>query len=216
LPDHVEAWASREAPPGISRTEFREFSYSLYEAMSREGFGPKDLDVRLQGSSARFFSGEHKSLPTTAEIATDNQALDRMRTWFGDDPNHPLRRPFDSMHLLGLEDEPSDYDIQLSSDSMANACRERWEANGPQGDLTHPKYGSSTSAYLRIYFRRCGSGLVNGPSECSWRFWKGGNSWQRRDALKDASRESWILFYASQIRRGIMSDGYNPNGRSIN
>jgi hypothetical protein len=109
--------------------------------LARDGFAPEELDVRLQGSSARFFSGEHKSLPLESDLLPDPEAQARMDSWLGDDANRPLRRPFDSMHRLGLDEEPSDYDIQISSDSMADACRERWEADGSRGDLVHPKYG---------------------------------------------------------------------------
>ncbi|MFS0897845.1 toxin glutamine deamidase domain-containing protein [Mycolicibacterium litorale] len=140
-PDQVEAWANREAPLGMTRDEFREFKNSLFDALAREGLRADDVDLRLQGSSARFFSGEHKSLPVESDISDRPEALERMATWFGGDENRPIRRPFDSMHLLGLEDEPSDYDIQVSSDRMVDACRERWEAEGSQGDLINRKYG---------------------------------------------------------------------------
>ncbi|OBF46957.1 toxin glutamine deamidase domain-containing protein [Mycolicibacterium monacense] len=140
-PDQVEAWAEREAPLGMARGEFNEFSNSLFDALGRDGIGAEDLDVRLQGSSARFFSGEHKSLPLESDLVEYPDAISRMTTWFGDDEDRPLRRPFDSMHRLGLDEEPSDYDIQISSDQMVDACRHRWEADGSQGDLVHPKYG---------------------------------------------------------------------------
>jgi len=125
----------------MTPTEFRDFSNSLYDALAREGFTPEDLDLRLQGSSARFFSGEHKSLPLESELHDNPEAQARMNSWLGDDADRPLRRPFDSMHRLGLDDEPSDYDLQISSDAMTDACRQRWEANGSHGDLVHRKYG---------------------------------------------------------------------------
>lgn len=125
----------------MTPTEFKQFSSSLYDALSRDGFAPQDLDVRLQGSSARFFSGEHKWLPTESELAAHPEAQARANSWFGDDDNRPLRRPFDSMYRLGLDDEPSDYDIQISSDSMVEACRERWIADGSRENFVHPKYG---------------------------------------------------------------------------
>jgi hypothetical protein len=67
-PEQVEAWAGRQAPLGMTPTEFRDFSNSLYDALAREGFNVEDLDLRLQGSSARFFSGEHKSLPLESDL----------------------------------------------------------------------------------------------------------------------------------------------------
>lgn len=140
-PEQVEHWSNREAPLGMTPTEFRDFSSSLYDALAREGFTREDLDLRLQGSSARFFSGEHKSLPLGEDLQDNPDARARMDTWLGDDADRPLRRPFDSMHRLGLDDEPSDYDLQISSDAMVDACRQRWEADGSQGSLTNRKYG---------------------------------------------------------------------------
>ncbi len=139
-PEQVEAWASREAPLGMTQAQFSEFRETLFDALQREGFRPEDVDVRLQGSSANFFSGEHKWLPQASEIGNP-EARARMDQWFGDDPDRPLRRPFDSMHRLGLDDEPSDYDIQISSDAMTEVCRHQWELDGSLGDFTNPKYG---------------------------------------------------------------------------
>ena len=123
----------------MTPTEFRQFTNSLYEALARDGFTPEDLDLRLQGSSARFFSGEHKSLDLDFQDNPEAQA--RVDSWFGDDAERPLRRPFDSMYRLGLDPEPSDYDLQISSDSMVDACRERWVADGSPGNLFNSKYG---------------------------------------------------------------------------
>jgi hypothetical protein len=132
--------------------EFREFTNSLYEALAREGFSAEALDVRLQGSSARFFSGEHKSLDLDSEIHKNPDAQARVDAWFGDDENRPLRRPFDSMYRLGLDPEPSDYDIQISSDAMVDACRQRWEANGTRGDLFHREYGFVSKRVFKDMF----------------------------------------------------------------
>jgi hypothetical protein len=136
----------------MTPTEFKEFSRSLYDALAREGFTPEDLDVRLQGSSARFFSGEHKSLDLDTWIHDNPDAQARVDAWFGDDESRPLRRPFDSMYRLGLDPEPSDYDVQISSDAMADACRQRREADGGQGELVHPKYGFIDKDLVRATF----------------------------------------------------------------
>jgi hypothetical protein len=121
----------------MTPTEFREFRDSLYDVMEQEGFTPEDLDIRLQGSSAHFFSGEHKWL----DLQNDPEAIARADSWFGDDGDRPLRRPFDSMYRLGLDPYPSDFDLQISSDAMVDACRRHWENDGSQGDLFHRKYG---------------------------------------------------------------------------
>jgi hypothetical protein len=136
----------------MTPTEFKEFRNSLYDALARDGFRPEELDLRLQGSSARFFSGEHKSLPLESTLHDNPEALARMESWFGDDADRPLRRPFDSMHRLGLDDEPSDYDLQISSDSMVEVCRLRWEANSLHGDLINRKYGFITKETFKAMF----------------------------------------------------------------
>ena len=125
----------------MTPAQFSDFRDTLFDALNREGFHPEDLDVRLQGSSARFFSGEHKSLPLPSDIHGNPGASARMEEWFGDDPSRPLRRPFDSMHRLGLEDEPSDYDVQISSDAMTEACRRQWESAGSSSEFINTKYG---------------------------------------------------------------------------
>jgi hypothetical protein len=121
----------------MTPTEFREFRDSLYDALAREGFTPEDLDLRLQGSSAHFFSGQHKSF----DLQNNPEAIARADSWFGDDAGRPLRRPFDSMYRVGLDPEPSDFDLQISSDAMVDACRQHWESQGSPGDLFHHKYG---------------------------------------------------------------------------
>jgi hypothetical protein len=136
----------------MTPVEFREFSSSLYDALAREGLAPEDIDIRLQGSSARFFSGEHKSLPLASDLVDNPEAQSQMGRWFGDDESRPLRRPFDSMYRLGLDNEPSDYDLQISSDSMVEACRDRWIADGSHKDLVHPKYGFITKKTFEKMF----------------------------------------------------------------
>jgi hypothetical protein len=120
LPDTVLEWAARIAPLGMSPQDFRSFLESLADALAASGVTPNQVDARLQGSSAHFFSGQHKSLPTEAEHP---RAVAQFDVWLADDPDRPLRRPFDAMHRLGLENVPSDYDVQLSSDAMIDRVR---------------------------------------------------------------------------------------------
>lgn len=164
-PEQVEAWANRQAPLGMTASEFKEFSSSLYDALAREGFEPEDLDLRLQGSSARFFSGEHKSLPLMSDLIENLEAQSRMDSWLGNDENRPLRRPFDSMYKLGLDHEPSDYDLQISSDLMVEACRRHWVENSSDGDLLSHKYGFVKKAVFQDLF----------PS-----LWKWADDWTER------------------------------------
>jgi hypothetical protein len=80
------------------------------------------------------YSGIHKTLPTEADLTENPEALARLREWLGDDPHRPLRRPFDSMHRLGL-DEPSDYDINISNDRMMEIARGRWDPDKFDGPM---------------------------------------------------------------------------------
>jgi uncharacterized protein YukE len=133
-PEDLGAWARREAPLGMSPETYREWRTSLLDALRRDGIAPDLADVRLRGSAADFFSGVHKRLPTADELAGNPEAATRLRGWLGDDPNRPTGRPFDSMHRLGLDD-PSDYDINVSSGEMFERARLLWDEKRFGGEL---------------------------------------------------------------------------------
>ncbi|MFC4145221.1 hypothetical protein ACFO0M_03030 [Micromonospora mangrovi] len=140
-PEAVADWHARRAPLGMTPEQFGEFRTSLEEALRLDGIDPRAVDLRLQGSSAHFFSGAHKELPKLEDIP-DAEAQRRYQEWRGDESEHPLRRPFDSMYRLGLDEEPSDYDVQVSSDAVATKADEvRQATGGADGPLYHPKYG---------------------------------------------------------------------------
>lgn len=151
-----EAWAcSRQAAPlGIPDDVFGTFVDQLFKALHKEGF--VDVDVRLQGSSTRFFSNpdkpypaepeervrlfvrEHGRLPTEMELSRIEAA--HGRTWGSRSPG---QRPFDSMHLLGLSPDPSDIDVQISSDAAFRIARQIADARRiPAGAIrfNHPHY----------------------------------------------------------------------------
>jgi hypothetical protein len=86
------------------------------------------------GVERQLLSGIHKELPTEADLADNPDALARLEEWFGEDPNRPLRRPFDAMHRLGLGDK-SDYDVNISHDGMVAKARAVWEAGDFKGDF---------------------------------------------------------------------------------
>ncbi|MCI4065038.1 hypothetical protein MRQ36_21720 [Micromonospora sp. R77] len=140
-PEAVADWHSRTAPLGMTPEQFGDFCTSLDEALRLDGIDPQAVDLRLQGSSAHFFSGAHKELPKLEDIP-DAEAQRRYQEWRGGESEHPLRRPFDSMHRLGLDTDPSDYDVQISSDAVAAKAAEERQSSG-EADLSlyHPKYG---------------------------------------------------------------------------
>lgn len=127
----LDAMVARSRPLGMTQDAYDEIVRQLHHALEREGV--VDADVRIQGSSAHFFSGWHKSLPSCSEDVF--QALTDLRekvpnplvteriwrTLVAQWPEagiRPRRHPFDSMHRLGVDPNPSDYDIQICSDSM--------------------------------------------------------------------------------------------------
>ena len=150
----IADWRSRRAPLGMSAYQYRLFCRSLFLAARADGL--KDLDARLKGSSAVFYSGRHKSLPITwSEFKNSlTQALGRQPTpseleqlgeriqRFQSFQGQPRRCPFDSMLKLQLHNDPSDYDIQLSSKEIESRCSALHRANGRIApSLQDPKYG---------------------------------------------------------------------------
>ncbi|MGW5685082.1 hypothetical protein [Nonomuraea sp. NPDC003754] len=146
----VEQWQRFEAPLGMNPEQYKEFTGSLLVALAADGIDPSQVDIRLQGSSAQFFSGPHKDFPRDQDVADQPEAKARWDAWVGDRPEdeRPSRVPFDAKAKLGMLDadgEPedlSDYDVQLSSDAMVSKARATWDsARHDDGKpFVHPKY----------------------------------------------------------------------------
>lgn len=151
----IADWRARRAPLGMSAYQYRQFCESLFSAAQADGL--KDLDARLKGSAAAFYSGRHKSLPATwlefenslkqalggtPPTPSDLDQLKERVAKFQSYQGQPRRCPFDSMHKLGLHTAPSDYDIQLSSDDIKSRCHALYNAVPTIApSLQHPKYG---------------------------------------------------------------------------
>lgn len=159
----VEAWQRFEAPLGMTLEQFKEFKSSLNDALTTDGIDSADVDIRLQGSSAQFFSGSHKDFPTERELAGQPEAQARLKEWMRDRPEseRPARIPFDAKHVLGVENRdgvaepPSDYDVQLSSSSMVDKAKAAWEAADPddrRADFIHPQYNFVDKETMRDTF----------------------------------------------------------------
>ncbi|MFG2884886.1 hypothetical protein ACGFYV_21790 [Streptomyces sp. NPDC048297] len=118
-----------EAPMGMTPELYQQFCSEMLAALERDGIAPSHVDIRLKGTGAGFFSGIHKTLPREADLADNSLALQRLRQWFGNDPNRPLRRPYDAMWCLGLEPEPSDFDLDINSTAIIRASREYWRTH---------------------------------------------------------------------------------------
>ncbi|MEU2027291.1 hypothetical protein ABZ565_35080 [Streptomyces sp. NPDC016469] len=130
-PVQIRWLLSGEAPMGMTPTLYQQFGTEMLEALTRQGFDPSQLDIRLKGTGANFFSGPHKSLPREEDLTGRPEAARRLTEWFGDSPERPLRRPYDAMWRLCLDPEPSDIDIDINSTAIVRAAREHWRAAHP-------------------------------------------------------------------------------------
>ncbi|MFG1912848.1 hypothetical protein [Kribbella sp. NPDC048928] len=125
-PQQVRWMLNRQAPMGLTPRLYHQFGSELGDALQLDRVTGSQVDIRLKGTAAGFFSGLHKTLPSEAELAGKPAALRRLRQWFGDDEHRPLRRPYDAMYRLGLEREPSDYDLDINSTTAVRAARGYW------------------------------------------------------------------------------------------
>lgn len=134
---HVELWRKRLVPLGLSELQYAGLKRELAKALRNEQVDAGQCDVRLQGSSSRFFSAGHKRLPTTRDELIDvfreqrNRLPDdfevdeierRLREVWVTDGEYPRLRPFDSLWRLSITREPSDLDLQISSDVLVDRC----------------------------------------------------------------------------------------------
>ncbi|MFF7172908.1 hypothetical protein ACIP8U_41990 [Streptomyces pseudovenezuelae] len=128
-------WLCGELPLGFSAITYEAFVDQLARALRADGVEPNDVDVRLKGSSTAFFAGRHKSLPTSRsdiiqafrrtrgrlpELFELREIESRLNKRWPD--LRPSRRPFDVMHTVGIDRARSDYDLQLSSDTIVKKC----------------------------------------------------------------------------------------------
>jgi hypothetical protein len=124
--DALFAWHAHEVPLGVNKSQFIAFRQTLYAAMRSQGI--VDADVRIQGSSAQFFSSPLKPFPQGQSALADIYITEFGRVWSRDvgeaileifsrqwPHQKPGRRPFDALYKLGLSPEPSDIDVQISS-----------------------------------------------------------------------------------------------------
>jgi hypothetical protein len=153
--DELAAMIDQRVPLGMSAREFEQFRDTLGSAALRDSID--DLDARLQGSSAWFFAGRHKKMAYTRKEIVDDfehdrtrlptlveleQVEGRLRAVWEHPEKRPRRRPFDAYHKLGISHEQSDYDVQISSETLARKAREKVEllGLGDEYDIHHPTY----------------------------------------------------------------------------
>lgn len=152
----VQSLSTRITPLGMDSTTYGEFTRTLAHALFREGV--RDADVRLQGSSVRFFSGKHKTMPYSR-----NAVAEEYEKWFGrlpethqiakvvevldnqwpDGSPRPYCRPFDALYRIGINAEPSDYDVQISSREAVTIIKDELVFRGLDAEsykVEHPTY----------------------------------------------------------------------------
>jgi len=177
--EQLAGWRQRSYPLGMSSITYPAFKDCLRAALLRDGLSLADCDVRLKGSAAEFFSGPHKLLPRTKrELARSffearqrtpdpwelDEIVDRLdRQWLSDGVG-PQRRPFDSMHRLGIAQYRSDLDVQLSSDELVERCVELLAREGqgieeltvknPKYDFVQPYLVEKVAPHLYLFERR--------------------------------------------------------------
>jgi hypothetical protein len=149
------AMMNHDVPLGMNPQEYEQFQKTLLVAAERDGIN--DIDARLQGSAARFFSGAHKKMAYgRIEIVEDfererdrlpeplelQQIGELLNTVWPDPSERPLRRPFDAYYRLGFARDRSDYDVQISSDALAARARDKLAPLGldDEYDIHHPNY----------------------------------------------------------------------------
>ncbi|MGR6520023.1 hypothetical protein ACU5JM_00040 (plasmid) [Rhodococcus erythropolis] len=158
--ERVLKFTQGELPLGMFPEDYSFFTDSLSKALADDGVA--DFDVRLQGSSAHFFSGPHKAMPYDAvgvlEAIREHQGriphktelinvVRRIHAHWPEDLPRPVCRPFDVMHRLRIDRSPSDYDVQISSDEVVNRVRQSLLDLGfdPDDALVHHR----TYAFVR-------------------------------------------------------------------
>jgi hypothetical protein len=151
----AEECSNRIAPLGMTREQYKFFVQSLLEAVWRENF--RHVDIRLQGSSVKFYSGPHKEMPYSRMELNEaymseqkkSPSLYQVDSVFAElesiwpPGNRPKRRPFDALYRIGIATEPSDYDVQISTDEAFKLIEQLVQRRGLNPEevvVENPKY----------------------------------------------------------------------------
>jgi hypothetical protein len=175
----------RPETPSGDETTASSGSVSFIVSGTVEGVDPETVDVRLAGSASEGFSGPHKPGWRASDdaIAGDPEAQARLVEWLGDDLERLGSRPFDSGYRLGV-DEPSDYDVNISSDDLVARARDTWEASGNEGEFLEGSHEYVNKETATDAF----------PHLTSW-----AENWSARLAPADGAERdvSWAVFPSS-------------------
>jgi hypothetical protein len=190
-PEQLQWLAERSAPMGMTPEEYQEFRGSMLDAARQDGIDPDSLDVRAQGSAANYYASD-KKLFDVDQINQDPDAASRLREWFGDSTDYPAHHMFDSRYKLGLDSDPSDYDINISSTDMVDRARAIWDAQAAAGN---PYDGSFLQGHEYVNKDVAADAF---PALDQWK-----ETWSSR-LNRDVS---WAVFHSGGPPNELLSDG---------
>lgn len=163
--DQVARWRTG-TPLGLSQIQFDALCVELASALQDDGVELESIDIRVKGSSASFFSGHHKAMPRSRSDVIDafreirkrfperweiDEIMRRLtEEWLTVGP-WPQRGPFDALHRVNVAREPSDYDLQISSDEIVRRCEDALTNRGQD------------ASEVRVSPDRAGAALVSRP-----------------------------------------------------
>ncbi|MBO1268941.1 hypothetical protein [Arthrobacter cavernae] len=154
----------KECPLGMDPPTYEIFFSMLADALDRQSV--TDADVRIKGSSVRFFSGAHKEMPFDRQELKNlyqkshgeppqDECLDaiesRISLQWPESQQRPLRRMFDVMYRTGIDWQMSDYDIQISSNQIVNLVKRGLKLDDRDSDMSsifHSTYDFVEKEYI--------------------------------------------------------------------
>jgi hypothetical protein len=141
--DNLRAMADHASPLGFpAHEDWHRCMAELRTALERDGL--LDADIRLKGTAASFFShNPNKHFPRSGadcRAQADANGLDGAeaealwnRSPCADATTLPTRAFWDSRHMLGIDSERSDYDVQLSSETLVETLRAQYPDGNHRG-----------------------------------------------------------------------------------
>ncbi|ONI88601.1 hypothetical protein ALI144C_06080 [Actinosynnema sp. ALI-1.44] len=128
----VDWWRDGKAPLGMDPDQFRRFQSELGDLLRANGIDPNRSQLRLVGSSVRFYSGWNKRMEgDDYGLKHTPESRERLTRWEGPERDGmPERRPFDVQYRLGLDPAKSDYDLSVYSDDVVDLARSKWDGEG--------------------------------------------------------------------------------------
>lgn len=149
---------------------YENFVETLLEALAQDGV--EDSDIRIQGSSVKFFSGAHKPFPKEKmdvineylicrpKHARDESSLQKAQFLHARLTDHwrgcttmPSQRPFDILFKMGIHVQPSDYDVQISSKEIVTKIKDKLSSLDVDDiKINHQEYNFIQKCYIDIFF----------------------------------------------------------------